>query len=194
LRPLVKAMNALLAEYLPTYYPKALKLAMDGLRRDDNEGKYLERVRNNSESPFPEKDVAVVKGLDMLGWVPEMAAYMLWGTVFSTLELNKHIVFRAHEDEYNAPGTLVCIAALGTWVGGRLIFPRYGYGADLEPTDLLICDNVNEHHGNLGPLVGPEKSPRFSVVAFLHSNVSEYVNRRGLWSTKTETSTPFTYG
>jgi hypothetical protein len=178
LRPMVRAMNDLLAEYLPTYYPTALRLAMNATRRDDeNEEKYLERVRNNPDSPFPEKDVAALKGMDMLGWVPEMAAYMLWGTVFSTLELNKHIVFRAHEDAYNVNGTLVCIAALGTWVGGRLILPRYGYGADLEPTDLLICDNHSELHGNLGPLVGQ----RFSVVAFLHSNVLDYANREGQW-------------
>jgi hypothetical protein len=194
LRPMVRAMDRLLAEYLPTYYPTALRLAMDALRREDeNEEKYLDRVRNNPKSPFPEKDVAVLKGMDMMGWVPDMAAYMLWGTVFSTLELNKHIVFRAHEDEYNAESTLVCIAALGTWVGGRIILPRYGFGADLEPYDLLIVDNRDEFHGNLGPLVGPQESPRFSVVAFLHSNVLEYANREGLWKTKAETPIPFTY-
>ena len=185
LRPMVRAMNDLLAEYLPTYYPKALREAMKGLRREDEiEAKYLDQVRNNPNSPFPEADVAALKGMDMLGWVPELATYMLWGTVFSTLELNRHIVFRAHEDAYNVDNTLVCIAALGSWVGGRLIFPRYGYGADLEATDLLICDNHFELHGNVGPLVGPSKSPRFSVVAFLHSNVLDYATREGQWRSR----------
>jgi hypothetical protein len=195
LHPMVRAMNDLLAEYLPMYYPKALGLAMNATRREEEkEDEYLERVRNNPKSPFPNADVAALKGMDPWGKTPEISIYSLWGTVFSTLELNRHIVFRAHEDSYNAEGTLVCITAVGTWVGGRLIFPRYGYGADLEPTDLLICDNLNEFHGNLGPLVGPSESPRFSVVAFLHEHVLDYANREGLWAPKTETSTPFTYG
>jgi hypothetical protein len=185
LRPMVRAMNDLLKEYLSEYYPKVLEDAMKALRREDEvEAKYLAEVRNNPESPFPEKDVAKLKGMDMMGWVPEMATYTLWATVFSTLELNKHIVFRAHEDAYNADGTLVCISAVGDWVGGRLILPRYGYGADLAPTDLLICDNHSELHGNLGPLVGNQKSPRFSVVAFLHSHLFDYAQRKGLWTPK----------
>jgi hypothetical protein len=187
LRPLVRAMDRAVEEYLPTYYyPTALPTAMKAVRREDEpEAKYLEQVRNNPNSPFPEKDVAVLKGMDMMGWVPDMAAYMLWGTIFSTLELNRHIVFRAHEDSNNAEGTLVCITGLGTWVGGRVIFPRYGYGADLAPTDLLICDNLNELHGNLGPMVGQ----RYSVVAFLHQHVLDYANEQGQWAAKTSTNT-----
>ena len=107
--------------------------------------------------------------------------YTLWGTVFSTLELNSNIVFKAHEDAHNVKGDLICITALGNWAGGRLIFPRYGIGVDLEPTDLLICDNANELHGNLGPLVGEKDRGRFSVVAFMHSHVLDYANREGLW-------------
>ena len=104
--------------------------------------------------------------------------------MFSTLELNNHILFKAHEDKYNLEGALICIAALGHWTGGRLIFPRYKYGVDLQPFDLLICDNHTELHGNTGPLVGPKKSGRFSVVAFLHSKVVDYANREGDWKPK----------
>jgi hypothetical protein len=183
MRPMVRAMDKLLAEYLPMYYPKVLVEAMKALRREDEvEAKYLDKVRNNPDSPFPEKDVATLKGMDMMGWIPEMATYTLWGTVFSTLESNNHIVFKAHEDAYNADGTLVCITALGSWVGGRLILPRYGYGADLSPTDLLIVDNHEELHGNIGPLVGQ----RFSVVAFLHSHILDYAHREGQWREKTK--------
>lgn len=75
-----------------------------------------------------------------------------------------NIVFKAHEDGGNVPGTCVCIAALGSYVGGRLVFPRYGYSAELGPKDILVCDNNHELHGDLGPLVGE----RFSVVAFMY--------------------------
>lgn len=87
----------------------------------------------------------------------------------------KTIVFKAHEDMYNVLGTLVGITALGSFVGGRLVFPRYGYSAELGPRDLLICDNNHELHGNLGPVVGE----RFSVVAFLHKSVCDRASTDG---------------
>lgn len=181
LKPLVKKMDACLQEYLPTDYPKALQHALHADWRDDSPEDDWTRVPT---SPLPEitgDSVSLVKGVRG-PWGD--FTYTLWGTVFSTLELNKHILFKAHEDADNIKGDLICIAALGDWVGGRLIFPRYGYGADLAPTDLLICDNANELHGNIGPLVGPRQCPRFSVVAFMHSSILDYANREGLWRPK----------
>jgi hypothetical protein len=178
LKPLVKAMDACLAEYLPTYYPKALEHALHAEQRDDVAEDDWSRI---PRSPLPGRPepVSLVKGIDG-PWRGQI--YTLWGTVFSTLELNNQILFKAHEDRDNVKGDLICIAALGNWVGGRLIFPRYGYGADLGETDLLICDNANELHGNVGPLVGEKNKGRFSVVAFMHSSILDYANRAGLWA------------
>lgn len=182
LKPLVKAMDACLQEYLPTYYPTALQHALHAEQRDDvpdDDWSRIPRMRLPEHEAYDAKlraaaasavdgpdepiegrpvdyrpdPVGLVKGIDG-PWPGHI--YTLWGTVFSTLELNNHIVFKAHEDADNIKGDLICIAALGNWVGGRLIFPRYGYGAELEPTDLLICDNANELHGNLGPLIRRE--------------------------------------
>lgn len=181
LKPLVKAMDARLAEYLPTYYPKALEHALHAEQREGQEDDWT-RI---PVSPLPDapNPVSLVKGIDgpWRGYI-----YTLWGTLFSTLEINNHILFKAHEDADNIKGDLICIAALGSWVGGRLIFPRYGFGADLEPTDLLICDNANELHGNVGPLVGK----RFSVVAFMHSSILDYANQVGLWKPKISSNSP----
>ena len=137
----------------------------------------------------------LVKGISETGWGehdPLPPTYTLWGTVFSSLELNRHAIFKAHEDSDNVAGTLVCITALGNYAGGRFVLPRYGYYADLQPTDLLICDNKNELHGNLGPLAGEGKNPRYSIVAFLHEHVLDYANRTGQWAPKTSTKTPVT--
>lgn len=212
LRGLVKAMNARLAEYLPTYYPKALQHALHAEQRDDvpeddwtripkgrppeheaYDAKVraaavdgLDEPREDHPDDYVPDPVGLVKGID--GPWPGFL-YTLWGTVFSTLELNKSILFKAHADKNNIKSDLICIAALGDWVGGRFVFPRYGYGADLEETDLLICDNANEFHGNLGPLVTPQKSGRFSVVAFMHSSILDYANRVGQWAPKTSANT-----
>lgn len=58
---------------------------------------------------------------------PWLSWYTLWCTVFSTVELNRNIIFKAHEDGHNVNGTLVGLCATGSFfVGGRLVFPRYG--------------------------------------------------------------------
>jgi hypothetical protein len=123
--------------------------------RPEGERDDLSRVTDPDE-------LLIVKNLDPWDWT-----YTIRGTPFSTIELNHNIVFKAHEDGHNVEGTSVCITALGSFAGGRLVFPRYGYSAELEPRDLLICDNNHELHGNLGLIVGD----RYSVVAFLHNSV-----------------------
>jgi hypothetical protein len=197
LRPLIREMNRRLIAELPFYVERVRDLIMGQAgQRDDEEDDW-------SKIPLPpaalegvRDPVKIVKEVSETGWGkndPFPPTYTLWGTVFSSLEMNRHGIFKAHEDSDNVAGTLVCIAALGNYAGGRLVLPRYGYYADLQPGDLLICDNKNELHGNLGPLSGESTSPRYSVVAFLHQNVLDYANRKGLWAPETKTSTPFRY-
>jgi hypothetical protein len=180
LRSLVKEMDDKLKEYLPPYHLKATEVRLNAEQRDGEQDD-LSKVQ-----PLPEHlrgvlpdPLNIVKSLDG-AWAG--LNYALWNTVFSTLELNRNILFMAHEDKRNARGALICIAALGEFVGGRLVLPRYGYGAELQPYDLLICDNNLELHGNLGPLVGE----RFSVVAYFHISLVEYARREGHWKPKTK--------
>lgn len=190
LRPTLQFMDDKIKEEVPEYHDFALQMALRAWRPDnDKEDDYsrVPRLPDGLRSEWsPSRDlrdmsdeeinreyekyrstaipdpVAIVQNLDTMGCV-----YTLFGTVFSTVELNQTIVFKAHDDGNNVFGTLVGITALGSFVGGRLVFPRYGYSAELAPRDLLICDNNHELHGNLGPVVGE----RFSVVAFLHKSV-----------------------
>ena len=162
--PMLKEMDQKVHEKLPAYYQFAWAAALHAVRPEGEEDD-LSRVQRLPEhlrsSGLPDP-YGIVKGLDPWDWT-----YTLKGTIFSTVELNRNIIFKAHEDGNNVNGTCVCITTLGTFVGGRLVFPRYGYSAELGPTDLLICDNNKEAHGNLGPIVGE----RFSVVAFLYSRL-----------------------
>ena len=154
--PLVRLMDQLVYENLPEYHMEALDAALAMWKPDGEEYKY-------STAKDPARAESMGRTLDAWGNL----TYTIRGTVFSTLELNRNIVFKAHEDASNVEGACVCIAALGDYVGGRLVFPRYGYSAYLEPYDLLICDNNHELHANLGPIVGE----RFSVVAFQHKSL-----------------------
>jgi hypothetical protein len=187
LYPMLWEMDDKVAEYLPAYHKFALNAALSA-RRPEGEEDDLSRVPRPPEHlrdawPWREKlgelsdddfnaqyaqhrattlpdPHGIVKNLD-----PWDMTYTIRGTIFSTVELNRNIIFKAHEDKRNVRGTCVCITAMGTFVGGRLVFPRYGVSAKLGPMDLLICDNNEELHGNLGPIVGE----RFSVVAYLYS-------------------------
>jgi len=192
--PLLHDMDTLMDQNIPLYHDYAWQCAMNAIRPEDERDdlsrvidsakyrQYLEYVAQHPEEdegieyplnyippldPDPDRvrvinPLAIVENLDAWG-----RTYTLRGTPFSTIEFNRNIVFQSHEDGNNVEGTCVCITTLGFYAGGRLVFPRYGYSAELEPRDLLICDNNHEQHGNLGPIVGD----RYSVVAFLHNSV-----------------------
>jgi hypothetical protein len=161
--PLLRNMDALVEVNLPEYHKFAFNWAMSATRpdvRDPETGFPVDEDDLNRISDS--QGYQTVKNLD-----PWNLTYTIRGTVFSTVEFNRNIIFKAHEDGGNVEGTCVCITTIGRYAGGRLVFPRYGYSAELRPRDLLICDNNHELHGNLGPIVGD----RYSVVAFLHDRV-----------------------
>jgi hypothetical protein len=146
--PLLREMDKLVFDNLNEYYNFAQNIALSLQIPDGKEDK-LRRARS-------EYHRGLLRAMDPWRWT-----YTLRGTIFSTVELNRNIIFRAHEDENNIWGTCVCIATLGSFVGGRLTFPRYGYSAVLGERDIIFCDNNHELHGNIGPIVGE----RFSIVA-----------------------------
>jgi hypothetical protein len=172
LYPLFRNMDELIQEAVPEYYDYAWKRSMTASRPEVRNANGELEDEDDLSRVTDEHAKAVVKALD-----PWNMTYMIRGTVFSTAELNRNIVFKAHEDGGNYDGTCVCIAALGSFVGGRLVFPRYGHSAELRPRDLLLCDNNHELHANLGPIVGE----RYSVVAFLHESVCRRVPVRDGW-------------
>lgn len=152
--PILQDLDALIETYLPDYYREGWNVAMN-LRRPDKERDNLSRVEVDRQR-------RVIDAMDPWQWT-----YTIRNTIFSTVELNKSCIFKAHEDGNNVDGTCVCITTLGDFVGGRLVLPRYGYSAELRPKDVLIVDNNHELHGNLGPLVGE----RYSIVAFQHGRL-----------------------
>jgi len=86
---------------------------------------------------------------------------------FSTLTLNKNLLFGAHEDGNNMPYTMSCLTALGDFVGGHLCFPRLGIGFDVQPYDVLISDTNYEYHCSGRIVVGK----RYTIVAYLQRKV-----------------------
>ena len=105
---------------------------------------------------------------DSLEWdISWFFDYLVGATAFSTITVNKSIVFGAHQDGSNIKDTLGCITTFGDFAGGTLVFPRFGVGADIRPRDMLVADSNTEYHGNLGPIFGT----RYSIVGYLHKSL-----------------------
>ena len=82
--------------------------------------------------------------------------------VFSTVTINRSVPFLPHLDARNKGG-LACLMAFGGFSGGDLCLPRLRVAFRLRPGDLLVADNNNEYHGNVGAIWGD----RISVVSYL---------------------------
>jgi hypothetical protein len=163
--PLLLNMDKVLFEQMEEYWKFVADFTAPKVTKDELIFPVVKRSKAEPLNTSRIADPALRRTVEDIA--VDIECYTIRGTPFSSVELNRNIVFKAHEDGSNVEGTLVCIAALGSFVGGRLVFPRYGYSAELGPYDLLVCDNNHELHGNLGPIVGE----RFSVVAFLHNSV-----------------------
>jgi len=146
---LVTEINKIVEENLPEYYLATQEIAYNMWRPEDAAEDFPDpKVRNRLHSDW-----------DLF--------YLIRGTIFSTLTLNRSIVFKAHADKHNVEGTLGCLTPFGDYAGGTLVFPRFGVRVEVKPHDLLIADTNEELHGNLGPIVGE----RYSVVAYLHESL-----------------------
>lgn len=75
--------------------------------------------------------------------------WIIPGTAFSTVTVNRNFRTAVHTDEGDLPEGFGVITAdrRGPYEGGVLVFPKYEIAVDLHPGDVLLCD-VHEFHGN----------------------------------------------
>jgi hypothetical protein len=155
LPPLLRDMQDLMAIHLPEYFKFHMQQAWR-LRRPQKELKSLHLMRD----PFERQQLA--------RWNAGQDYYHFMGvSAFSTLTLNRNLIFGAHQDGNNIKGTLGCLTAVGGYTGGALCFPRLGVSFDLRPGDLLIADTNEEYHGTCSSIFGE----RYSIVAYMHSSL-----------------------
>lgn len=94
--------------------------------------------------------------LDAERWAVQQAVvarthpdFVIPGTVFTTVTVNKNFRTAVHTDEGDLKAGLSCITALcaGEFTGGFLVFPHYRLAVDLQTADLLLFDS-HHMHGN----------------------------------------------
>lgn len=100
--------------------------------------------------------------------------YVIPGTVFSTLTVNRSWRTALHTDQGDFINGLGCMTVLegGSYQGANLVFPRYRCAVNMRTGSVCLAD-VHSHHGNT-PLVGlPGQFVRMSTVFYARAKLQE---------------------
>lgn len=100
--------------------------------------------------------------------------WIIPGTVFSTVTVNRNWQTAVHKDAGDLKEGLSAIVALeaGEYHGGHLLFPQYRIGVNLRNTDLLLFDSHHQH-GNT-PIIGRHgRWERISCVLYFRQAMTE---------------------
>ena len=101
-------------------------------------------------------------------------AFLVPGTVFTTITVNKTFRTAAHYDAGDfADGlsNLLVLSNNGNYSGGYLIFPEYRIAVNVRPGDLLLVNNHEVMHGNTPIVTHDDVAERISLVCYLREGM-----------------------
>lgn len=104
------------------------------------------------------------------------SAFLVPGTVFTTITVNKTFRTAAHRDAGDLSAGLSNLLVLsnnGNYTGGYLIFPEYRIAVDVRPGDLLLVNNHEIIHGNTPIVLQDEDAERISLVCYFREKMLE---------------------
>lgn len=93
--------------------------------------------------------------------------FVIPGTVFTTLTINKNFRTACHLDAGDLPQGLSCLSLIkeGRYTGANLVFPDFRVAAKIENGDLIIFD-PHEFHGNTQLVPLSETHTRCTIVYY----------------------------
>lgn len=94
--------------------------------------------------------------------------FLVPGTVFTTLTVNKSFRTACHRDAGDLDDGLSNLLVLGDgeYTGGYLVFPEYRIAVNVRPGDLLLVNNHEIIHGNTEIKLNHENAERISLVVY----------------------------
>ena len=101
-------------------------------------------------------------------------AFLVPGTVFSTITVNKTFRTAAHRDAgdfSNGLSNLLVLSNNGNYSGGYLILPEVRIAINVRPGDLLLVNNHEYIHGNTPIVLNDESAERVSLVFYLREGL-----------------------
>jgi hypothetical protein len=104
--------------------------------------------------------------------------FLVPGTVFTTITVNKTFRTAAHFDAGDLNEGLSNLLVLGTgdYTGGYLVFPEYRVAVNVRPGDLLLVNNHEVMHGNTPIVLNNPDDPtseRISIVCYFREKMLE---------------------
>ncbi len=98
--------------------------------------------------------------------------FLIPGTNFSTLTVNKNFRTAYHRDAGNIQQGVSCMTVFraGKWSGANLVFPKFRVAAKLDSRDLIIFD-PHEVHGNTPYIPLTPNAVRCSVVFYFREKI-----------------------
>ena len=103
-------------------------------------------------------------------------AFLVPGTVFTTVTVNKTFRTAAHYDAgdfSDGLSNLLVLSNNGNYSGGYLVFPEYRIAVNVRPGDLLLVNNHEVMHGNTPIETHDEVAERISLVCYLREKMLE---------------------
>lgn len=99
--------------------------------------------------------------------------FLVPGTVFTTITVNKTFRTAAHYDAGDLDTGLSNLLVLGSgdYTGGYLVFPEYRIAVNVRPGDLLLVNNHEVLHGNTPIVLNNPDAERISVVCYFRENM-----------------------
>lgn len=104
------------------------------------------------------------------------SAFLVPGTVFTTITVNKTFRTAAHRDAGDLSeglSNLLVLSNNGNYTGGYLIFPEYRIAVNVRPGDLLLVNNHEIIHGNTPIILQDEEAERISLVCYFREKMLE---------------------
>lgn len=99
-------------------------------------------------------------------------AWVIPGTVFSTITINKNFRTACHVDAGDLPEGFSCLSVIreGTFTGGHLVLPDFRVAAELKTGDLILFD-PHEFHGNCQIVPLSKGAQRCSLVYYMREKI-----------------------
>jgi hypothetical protein len=103
-------------------------------------------------------------------------AFLVPGTVFTTITVNKTFRTAAHRDAgdfTSGLSNLLVLSNNGNYSGGYLVLPEVRIAINVRPGDLLLVNNHECMHGNTPIEINDEVAERISLVCYLREKMLE---------------------
>ena len=103
-------------------------------------------------------------------------AFLVPGTVFTTITVNKTFRTAAHRDAgdfTSGLSNLLVLSNNGNYSGGYLVLPEVRIAINVRPGDLLLVNNHECMHGNTPIEIHDEVAERISLVCYLREKMLE---------------------